>query len=144
MKPKASLVLALGVALPVSPVPAGQDGVPMTVLARLAQTGEVSCAPALPYFCGNIHVSCSGQTSIRAFPFKLRAAAPHVSIDTARDAAGIGEQYRGASLEWDGEGAYVVLLPKQAKGYIKLLADGSYSFRHYAQDLGTMSHGHCR
>jgi hypothetical protein len=143
VKSKASLVLALGFALPCAPALAGPGGVPMTALAKLARTGEVSCEPALPYFCGNTHVSCSGQTPIRTFRFKLRAGATHGWIDAATDTEGMREQYRRARLEWDVDGAYVVFLPNPAKGYIKLHADGSYSFRHYAQDVGAMSHGHC-
>lgn len=143
MKAKASLLLGLGFALSGSPVLAEQGGAPATAVAKLARTGEVSCEPALPYFCGNTHVSCSGQTSIRTFPFKLRAGAAHGWIDAASDPEGMREQYRRARLEWDVGGAYVVFLPSPAKGYIKLHADGSYSFRHYAQDIGAMSHGHC-
>jgi hypothetical protein len=36
-----------------------------------------------------------------------------------------------------------MLLPRRASGYVKLLADGTYSFRHYSQHIGVMSIGRC-
>ena len=38
---------------------------------------------------------------------------------------------------------YVILRPQGRAGYIKLLANGKYSFRHYSQDVGIMSYGQC-
>lgn len=121
---------------------AGSDALPSTV-ARLAQTGEVSCRPSLPYFCGNLHVSCSGQTAIETFPFRLKASADLGTIDFAPDTAGLRAQYENGRVEWDKEGTYVILFPRLAGGYIKLLADGTYSFRHYSRNMAVMSVGRC-
>ena len=46
-------------------------------------------------------------------------------------------------IEWDRDGAYAILIPPQGSGYIKLLSDGSYSFRHYAPHGAVMSIGRC-
>jgi hypothetical protein len=113
-------------------------------LAKLADTGEVSCQPALPFFCDNIHVSCSGPSTLKAVPFKLRAVADRGSIEPASDPAGLGELYRDSRVDWASDKSYLLLRPARANGYIKLQADGKYSFRHYAQDAAaTMSRGHC-
>jgi hypothetical protein len=113
---------------------------PQATIAKLARTGEVSCQPALPFFCGNIHVACSGLTTTRTFAFRLRVAGADGWIESASD---IGALYAPGRVEQDPEGAYLILRPRQGGGYIKLLADGSYSFRHYARDAATMSYGRC-
>jgi hypothetical protein len=90
-----------------------------------------------------MHVACSGQTSIKTFPFKLRANHSHGTIESAPEAEAPPMQYENARVEWDREGMYVVLLPRGASGYIKLLSDGTYSFRHYPQHIAVMSVGRC-
>ncbi len=113
-------------------------------ISKLAHTGEASCEPALPYFCANIHVTCSGPTSIKTFPFKLRAKVSQGWIESSADTSGIREAYENGSAEWSGEGLYVILRPHEGHGYIKMLANGTYSFRHYSQGTASMSRGHCR
>jgi hypothetical protein len=140
---KAPLALVLSLASSVSPGFAVGSDAPQTAIAKLAHAGEVSCQPSLPFFCSNIHVACSGTSSMKTFPFKFRATFADGSIESASDTGGIREQYESGRAEWDSDGAYVILRPRLANGYIKLLADGTYSFRHYAQHVGTMSRGHC-
>jgi hypothetical protein len=118
-------------------------GAAQSALEKLAQTGALACLPALPFFCGNTHVSCSGRTTMPTFPFKLRATPGRAWIESDADTSGISGLYKNARIDSDKDGAYVLFRPRAAAGYIKLLADGRYSFRHYAQDIGTMSHGHC-
>lgn len=113
-------------------------------IAKLAQAGAVSCQPAHPVFCSNIHVSCAGPSSLKTFPFKLRATRTEGSIESASDTSGMSKRYARASIEWDAAGEYVLLRPKEGNGYVKLLADGRYSFRHYENETATMSRGHCR
>ena len=114
-----------------------------SVVAKLAHTGELSCQPSVPAFCGNMHVSCSGQTSIKTFLFKLRATPSHGTIESAPETEAMRTLYENGRIEWDGQGRYVLLLPRHASGYIKLLSDGTYSFRYYAQGVGVMSIGRC-
>ena len=65
-------------------------------------------------------------------------------IESESDTAGILKSYANGSVDWGKDGAYVILRPQGRQGYIKLLANGKYSFRHYSQDVGIMSHGQCR
>lgn len=114
-----------------------------SAVTKLAQAGAISCQPAHPVFCSNIHVSCSGPSSLKTFSFKLRATRTQGSIEGPADTAGVAEQYANGRVEWNDKDGYVILRPRQANGYLKLLADGSYSFRHYSQHDATMSRGHC-
>ena len=122
---------------------ATESTAPQTAITKLAKTGAVSCQPALPSFCSNLHVSCSGQTPINTFPFKLRANLLHGSIESEPEPEGLQRQYENGRVEWDREGMYVIVLPRLASGYIKMLSDGTYSFRHYSQHVGVMSVGRC-
>jgi len=104
----------------------------------------VECEPALPVFCQNIHVSCAGPTELRTFPFKLRVASGRGWIEAGPEAADFQRQYADARIEWGHADAYVLLFPQGRPGYIKLLADGTFSFRHYPGDTGVMSYGRCQ
>jgi hypothetical protein len=104
----------------------------------------VECEPALPVFCQNIHVGCAGPTDLRTFSFKLRVAAGRAWIEAGPEAADFQRQYSDAHVEWGDADAYVLLLPRGRSGYIKLMADGSFSFRHYPDDTGVMSYGRCQ
>lgn len=127
-------------------IPAGfafAKDAPQTAISKLVQTGEVACQPTLPFFCSNIHVGCSGRSTIRTFSFKLRATINHGWIESKSDTTGIKKHYENGRVEWGNEDAYIILRPRGRNGYIKLLANGKYSFRYYSQDVGTMSYGHC-
>lgn len=117
---------------------------PADALAKLRQGGEVSCQPALPYFCENVHVRCIGRTSVSTFAFKLRAArgTGPVELDAAPEE--FQHRYANASVAWGEDGSYVLLGPRGTNGYLKLLADGKYVFRHYLEGRGVMSLGSCR
>lgn len=114
-----------------------------TALEKLAQTGALACLPTLPVFCANTHVGCSGRTAIETFAFTLRTTPTSAWIESASDSSGIAQRYDNASVERASDGTYVILRPRGRDGYVKLDANGQYSFRHYANDLGTMSHGRC-
>jgi hypothetical protein len=108
-----------------------------------AHAVEVQCQPALPFFCRNIHVACSGRTEVRAFPFRFHANASRGWIESKSDTSGIQKLYEDGRVTWGKDDAYVILRPHGREGYIRLLANGKYSFRHYSQDVGIMSHGQC-
>lgn len=112
-------------------------------LLALRHGGELSCQPALPHFCENVHVRCTGLTTVATSAFKLRVAAGSPSV-----ALVIGDEnqarYQDAEVEWAEDGSYLLLSPRSANGYVKLLADGKYIFRHYTQGRGVMSLGHCK
>jgi hypothetical protein len=111
-------------------------------LQRLRRGAEVSCRPAEPFFCENVHVRCAGRTAVRTFPFILRAAAGSVAL--VSEASEFRQRYENAEVRWGKDEDYVLLQPNGAPGYMKLLADGSYVFRHYIGTLGVMSLGTCR
>ena len=140
--PSVGPVLAVLAFLAASPA-LGKDEIG-NAIAKLAQAGAVACQPAHPVFCSNIHVSCAGPSSLKTFPFKLRASRAQGSIEGPADTAGVAKQYVDGRVEWNEKEGYVILRPRQANGSLKLLADGSYSFRHYSQHDATMSRGHCR
>ena len=133
----------MGLALFGPPGFATEDATPRNAIAKLAKTGEIFCRPSLPYFCSNMHVSCAGQTSIETFAFKLKASQSLGTIESASGSGGLAMQYHNGRVEWDQEGQYVILTPHATSGYIKLVSDGTYSFRHYSQHIGVMSIGRC-
>jgi len=102
-------------------------------LHTLRQGGEVSCRSAEPFFCEN---------AVPTFPFILRSAAGSVVLVTEQSE--FEQRYANAEVRWGEDGTYVLLQPKGAPGYLKLLADGKYVFRHYRQGVGVMSLGRCR
>jgi len=112
-------------------------------LLELRKGEELSCRPTLPHFCENMHVRCAGQTEVATFPFKLRGASGLNSIALMASDEDKQRQYEDARVEWAEDGSYLLLSARSGKGYVKLLADGNYVFRHYIQDRGVMSLGHC-
>ena len=122
-------------------MPAERDS--HTHARMLARGGAVTCEPTGRFFCRNIHVSCSGRSAIPTFPFKLEVDGEVGRITSDSDASGIVDRYRDAAVGWASDGAYVILRPRGDNGYVKLLAPGSYSFRHYSRGVGLMSRGRC-
>jgi hypothetical protein len=114
------------------------------VLLKLRQGGAVSCQPTLPYFCENVHVRCSRRTSVATFPFELRVTGITGTLEAAPAAEEVQRQYENAVVEWSKDGDYVLLAPTASNGYLKVLSDGKYIFRHYVQNAGVMSLGHCK
>lgn len=112
-------------------------------LFALRQGGELSCQPTFAHFCENVHVRCAGLTTVAALPFKLRVVAGSRSV-----ALVTGDEnqarYEDAEVEWAEDDSYLLLSPRSANGYVKLLADGKYIFRHYIQGRGVMSLGYCK
>ena len=104
---------------------------------------DVECTPAFPVFCHNIHVSCAGPTELKTFPFKLRVRSDRAWIEAAPDAADFVRLYSDARIERGDAEGYIILRPAGGPGYIKLLADGRFSFRHYPESTGIMAHGRC-
>jgi hypothetical protein len=115
---------------------------PVDLLSKLRSGGEVTCQPAHPVFCANVHVSCVGPTRVATFPFRLRANETSGSIAAPEDAA-IDKLYDRAAATWDAPTESLILRPSGAQGYIRLHPDGRYSFRFYVGAVGVMSLGRC-
>lgn len=93
------------------------------------------CRPALPYFCGNIHVSCSGATTLPTRRFVLSVAGTSARVDFA----GAPAPVRGTA---SGEHDLVVRL-EGGRDWIRIHADGRYSHRVYRERGPVMSRGTC-
>lgn len=141
---RSGAVLLAGLACLASAAAAAASATPDDVLSKLRQGGAVSCRPTLRYFCENVHVRCSGRSSVPTFSFELRVTGSAGTLQAASAAEEIQRLYENAIVEWDKENDYVLLAPKASNGYLKLRSDGKYVFRHYVQSIGVMSLGRCK
>lgn len=137
-------LLAAGIAWLATASPAAANETGAAALLKLRQGGDLLCQPVLPHFCENLHVRCSGQTTVPTFEFRLRNATSLGSLQHTTTSEDFQHQYESPNVEWDKGGSYVLLSPKASNGYVKLHSDGKYVFRHYIQGLGVMSLGHCK
>ncbi len=114
-------------------------------IGKLLEGGELQCEPSMPVFCANIHVSCAIPSSIKSFPFRLRAVRDRGSITAPASAdADVVQPYRdGPRITWAADDTYVILEPREGKGYLKFNADGSYNIRYYLRNDVWMVRGSC-
>ncbi len=135
--PAAAIIAMLLPAGTTSPPAAASD---TDVAQKLAQTGKISCRPALRHFCRNIHISCSGRSDIETAPFVVTLSGEAAVLDfpdgRAPDVPSGGPFRTGADF------ALVRLRPDA--DYIRVEADGRYSFRLYRRGVAYMSYGRCR
>jgi len=136
--------LAFAAVLAVASATAASSEAEPSAILKLREGGELSCEPALPHFCENVHVRCAGQTTVATFPFKLRAAPGSMSVVLLAQDEEDQRNYVGASSEWAEDSSHLLLSPRSVNGYVKLSSDGKYVFRHYIQGRGVMSLGLCR
>ena len=87
---------------------------------------------------------CSGKTPLPTFEFKLRTTGSTGLVQLLTASEEFQRVYENANVEWDKDGDYVLLSPKATNGYVKLMSDGKYVFRHYIQSVGVMSLGRCK
>ena len=111
--------------------------VPQTVAALImlatvpAAAEAQTCRPALPVFCKNVHVGCSGKTTIPTSGFAVRddrivfnsGVEWNVAVSRSRS----GDVYRR-------EGA---------QDWIRLSPDGNFSQRVYLESGPVMAYGAC-
>jgi hypothetical protein len=117
---------------------------PHDVLSKLRSDGEVTCQPSLPVFCANMHIACAGQTNIPTIPFKLRASRSAGAIQILAPDESLRALYERPTANWDSQGTYLLLQPSHGQGYIRVLANGNFAFRHYSGAMGLMSLGLCK
>ena len=110
---------------------------PFTAQEARSDESEINyaCKPALPVFCRNIHVSCSGKTTIPASPFEI-----FITGSSAYVAFGKSMERIGGSVT--GRGDRVVRL-SQSRDWIRIQTDGRYSHRIYRDGHAAMSYGVC-
>jgi len=116
-----------------------------SVTDELARNGTVTCQPTLDYFCRNIHVGCSGRSSIPTFTFdvtmnKDRASLTQKAAVETRTVPAV----RTGPASWADDNGYVIVWLRPSMDYLKIVAGGSYSFRHYSGGTAYMSYGQCR
>lgn len=110
---------------------------------KLGHGGKITCEPTGNFFCHNIHIGCSGRSSLDTFRFEVQVTGSDGHVRSGSDAHDIVEAYAGARVDRAAGDEYVILRPRGRDGYIKLQADGRYSFRYYLDGTGLMSHGRC-
>ncbi len=113
-------------------------------LRDLLTAAALVCEPALPYLCANIHVSCAGRSRTRAPVFMLDLRPGEERVVAEDDAVDVFLPYSVEGLRVHRGESEVVLRPAGTRGYIRVLATGRYSLRHYASRRPLMSHGVCR
>ncbi len=86
-------------------------------------------------FCRNIHVSCSGKTTIPTSPFEIfmNGSSAYVAFGESR------ERIAGSVT---GRGDRVVRL-SHSRDWIRIQTDGRYSHRIYRGGHAAMSYGMC-
>lgn len=109
-----------------------------SVLSDLARDGTLSCRPALPFFCRNIHVGCAGRSRIATFDFTVTLDGKRARVQPAS----AGAETHTAPIEWAEDYAIVWLRP--ARDYLKITGEGTFSMRHYTRGTAYMSYGACR
>jgi len=135
----ASVLLSM-TALPTASVAAKES-----VTDELARNGTVTCRPALHYFCRNIHVGCSGRSSIPTFTFDVTVTNDRASLkQTTSIESSPATSPRSGPVSWADDNGYAIVRLRPTPDYLKIVADGSYSFRHYSDGTGYMSYGKCR
>jgi hypothetical protein len=81
---------------------------------------------------------------VPTFEFTLRTQGSAGSLELVATSEAFQRRCEGAHVEWDKDGGYTLLWLEEGPGYVKLLVDGRYVFRHCIQGLGVMSLGQCR
>ena len=107
---------------------------------KLAQSGAITCQPALKHFCRNIHIACSGRSDIEAAPFVLSVSGNDARLDFPHGGAPDVPLTGGIRFGAD----YALFRLRPDADYIRVEADGRYSFRLYRRGVAYMSYGECR
>ena len=121
-------------------IPAFADAAPTAVTERLAREETARCRPAVDVFCRNIHVSCSGRSSIPTAPFELQIRNGRARLAQSGSVVAVDDT---APIEWAVGRAYFIVRLQPRPGYLKILADGTYSQRIYVGETAYMSYGRC-
>jgi len=135
----ASVLLSMA-ALPTASVAAKES-----VTDELARNATVTCQPALHYFCRNIHVGCSGRSSIPTFTFDVTVGNDRASLMQKTPVESPpGPPPRSGPVSWADDNGYAIVWLHPTPDYLKIVADGTYSFRHHSRGTAYMSYGSCR
>ena len=116
---------------------------PKSVTAELARRGTATCVPARAFFCENIHVGCSGRSTIPTVSFDIAIKGEHAWLKQTADTGEPTMAPRSGPIEWENDDAYVIVWLRPRPDYLKISSDGRYSFRHTSRGTAIMSNGTC-
>ena len=91
----------------------------------------LSCVPALPFYCGNIHVGCVGRTRIETSAFVTREGSVSFKDGTVWPVRAQADD--GATILWR----------RDSRDWIRVEADGRFSLRRYRKGQAMMTRGSC-
>lgn len=91
----------------------------------------ISCVPALPFYCGNIHVGCAGRTRIETSGFVVEEGSVTFEDSTVWPVR--VQQNDAAILLWR----------KDSRDWIRIQDDGRFSLRRYRNANAMMTYGNC-
>lgn len=94
-----------------------------------ARAETLTCAPDLPFYCANLHVSCAGRS---------RLATRVLDIELSETRATIGSTAFNVTHDRDTR-----ILRSDAPGYIRIGPDGRFAERIYVKARALMSIGTC-
>ena len=133
------------VILSMTALPVTTAGATEPVTAEFARKGTVTCRPTLNYFCRNIHIGCSGRSNISTFIFDVTTNNDRASLkERASAESQISPPRRSGPIDWADDYEYAIVWLHPTSDYLKIAADGTYSFRHYSRGTAYMSYGKCR
>ena len=95
------------------------------------------CEPALPFYCGNIHIGCAGRSKLPTEPFDLTLEPPDAVV-TLSD----GETMR-TPVVFSFRKEDAVMIFRDDRDWIRIEPDGVYSQRIYRKGGALMTRGVC-
>lgn len=106
------------------------------VAAHPLQAQVLDCQPALPFYCANIHVGCSGKSRLATAQITLLFHSNGVEVSM-----GSADWLARASRH----NGYIVLRPLEGgRDWIRLQRNGQFSQRIYRFGGALMTRGKCK
>jgi len=103
----------------------------LIAISGAAEAAGTRCTPALPVFCANGHVGCSGKTALPTHSFR---------IESDRIAFDNGEAWRVTATVSDSGDVY---RREVSRDWIRVGPDGRFSQRVYLERGPVMAYGIC-
>lgn len=99
--------------------------------AAKAEGANLTCTPALPVFCANVHVGCSGKTKLPTRGFRVEA--DRIAFDE-------GDEWRVVTAVTQ---SGVVYRRDASRDWIRIGPDRRFSQRVYLERGPVMAYGVC-
>ena len=98
--------------------------------------GVLSCTPALPNFCANVHVGCAGRSKLRTSGFDVLVHKGRASVTFSNGTGWVAKTARSRGA--------LILRRHGDQGWIRIETDGRFSQRIYVKGAALMAYGTCR